>query len=372
MMRPGRALALIALMGAIFAHAPAEAAPLDEALSAARAAIVAGDPGAAAEALARAELAASAATAPVRPAELATLWLYQGVLLRAARDPKGRYTDLWRQALVVDNTLPWDEALLADNDAFGLYEALRAEVRGRARLPTGAPAAAGAAKLYLDGTRTNADDKRLEGVHLAQITCPDGCTYSGWTTLRPPPALIDWCPGGVDLSAAPADEADEFDGMGPSFGVQAPTEGPADCAPSSTAPKPGPAPAVVKGLGGQAKASGGPKGGGAPAERSGGGGKLPVLLMSSGGLLVIGAVGVSFGMTAPRWDAVAEAQTDPTGVSRAEADARSAAFNAARGLTLGLGAVGLGLGGAGLGLQLSGASATAFVSPGGAGLSGRF
>jgi len=378
---PLRSLPLIALLWAVFAQAPAQAAPLDEALSAARAAITAGDSKAAAEALARAELAASAATAPVRPAELAAIWLYQGVLLRAAHDPKGRYNDLWRQALVVDNTLPWDEALLKDDDAFSLFEALRTEVRGRPKLSTGAPAAVGAAKLYIDGARTNAEDTRHEGVHLAQITCPDGCTYSGWTTLRPPPQPLAWCPGGVDLSAAPAEEEDEFDGMGPVFGVQSAAEGPAGCAVSATAPKPSPAPPVVKGVGGSAKAGGpkaaDPKDSGpkdrAPKDGGPGGGKLPVLLMSSGGLLVIGAVGVNFGLTAPRYQAVADAQQDPTGLSRADADALSAAFNLARGLTLGLGAAGLGLGGAGIGLQLGERStATGFISPTGAGISGRF
>jgi hypothetical protein len=362
-------LALLLAGAPAAAQAPAGAATaLSAELAAAKTAVKAKDWAAAEAALQRAEKAAMAASAPVSPAELGSIWMIRGVIFRAQADPKGRYNDQWRQALVVDNSLPWDESLIADGDAFSLFEALRVEVRGRAKAPVGLPEAVGAAKAFVDGQRVKAGDSALSGVHLAQVTCPDACTYGAWTTLQPPPSWLQLCPGGVDTAAAPAEDDDEFEGMGPVFGVQggggAAKACPAPAVAATTAPPLGKA-----ARGGTAKAD--------PPDRSGtgggGGGKGPVILMASGGALVLGAVGLNFGLAAPAWQAIEDARATPADLTRAEADQLSRSFNVARGLTLGVGVAGLGLGATGLSLQLSErTSLSPTLSPGGAGLRGRF
>ncbi|MFM2245462.1 MAG: hypothetical protein RL071_1536 [Pseudomonadota bacterium] len=359
-------LGLALLLAGVPAAAADAPAGLAAEITAAKAAVKAKDWAAAEAALQRAERAAMGASGPVTPADLGSIWMIRGVIFRAQADPKGRYNDQWRQALAVDNSLPWDESLIADGDAFSLFEALRVEVRGRAKAPVGLPAAVGAAKAFVDGQRVKAEDSVLAGVHLAQVTCPDACTYGAWTTLQPPPAWLQLCPGGVDTAAAPAEEDDEFEGMGPVFGVQGGGGGAKACPAAAVAATTAP-PLGKPARGATAKAD--------PPARSGGGGgnKGPVILMASGGALVLGAVGLNFGLAAPAWQAIEDARAAPADLTRTEADQLSRSFNVARGLTLGVGVAGLGLGATGLSLQLSErTSLSPTLTPGGAGLRGRF
>jgi hypothetical protein len=367
-------LGLLALLTA--GNARAEDA--NEAIAAARAAIVAKDWPAAEAALDRAEALIGDSPKVVEPARLASLWYFRGLVLQAGGDKKGRAPELWRQALVVDNTLPWDEALAGDGDAFSLFEALRGEVTGRTKSDLGVPEVVGGAKLYLDGKKVRAGDKALAGVHLAQVTCPDSCTYGAWLEGGAP---LDWfalCPGGVDTAGAPAaEEEEDWGDMAPEFG--APTETAAKtCAAGRPA---GPPPAIVKGGGGQAKAPKEPKDPKEPKEAKAPkesepreGGALPLALTVSGGGLLLTGVTLNFVWVAPAFGAVEDARANPAGVTASEASALSSRFNLSRGTTLGVGVVGAGLLATGLTLQLSDASAgwRPMVGPGGVGLSGRF
>jgi len=356
----------------------AHAEDATEAIAAARAAIVAKDWPAADAALDRAEALIGDAAKVVEPAKLASIWYFRGLVLQAAGDKKGRAPELWRQALVVDNTLPWDEALAGDGDAFSLFEALRGEVTGRTKVDLGIPEAVGGAKLYLDGKKVRAGDKALVGVHLAQVTCPDSCTYGAWWEGGAPVAWLSLCPGGVDTAGAPAaEEEEDWGDMAPEFG--APTDTAAKSCPAGRPA--GPPPAIVKGGGGQAKAPKEPK---EPKEAKAPkeseprepreGGALPLALTVSGGGLLLTGVTLNFVWVAPAFSAVEEARANPAGVTASEADGLTGRFNLSRGTTLGVGVVGAGLLATGLTLQLSESSSgwAPMIGPGGVGLSGRF
>ena len=214
--RSGLLALALALPSAAFA-----AGPVDDGVAAARTAIASKDWKSAAKALDGAEAAAPTAAAVVSGRVLAKVWYLRGVVEYMQGDKKGRAMDLWRQALVLDNELPWDESVLKADDPQTLFEALRAEVRGRSKVDIGAPEATGTAKLFVDGKRRTAGDAVLDGTHLTQVECPDGKVYGEWTTFKKPAKWLKLCPGGVDTSAVVADEAptDEWSEFGPMFGA---------------------------------------------------------------------------------------------------------------------------------------------------------
>ena len=308
------------------------AGPVEDQVAAAAKALAARDLAAAAKALDAAEAKAPEAGAVLPPATLARIWYYRGAVAHLQKARASVVMEHWRQALVLDNTLAWEQGIVGDDgDPWSLFEALRTEVRGRGKVGLSIPEKVGKARLFVDGVAVQAGDQAVEGKHLAQITCDDGTVAGAWTTFAKDPRWLKLCPGGIDVNAAPAVAAneDEWGDLGPAFG-----ESPAPEPPKADPPKfesvkpepPKPEPAV-------AKAEPAPREGGDPLRRG---------LQIGGATLLVGGAAVNFLVVNPAFAAIREAQGDPASVTAAEADALLARFNTARWSTVGLIAVGAG------------------------------
>jgi len=301
------------------------AGPLEADLAEARAQIEAGDHKGALKALKALEAGLPAQGAVVPRQELATLWLYRGAAEHLRGAKKNRDLDAWRQAIAVDNALPWDEALVTDGDVFSLFEALRGEVRSRSAANPGIPEATGAAKLHVDGERFREEEALIGGLHLAQVECPDGQgTFGVLTDFAQPLDWLSLCPDGVDTSVVVSDEEDEWSAFGPSFGDATETSDPV--AEPATEPDPIVTP---------------------PPHTTERRFTAGTALMASGGALVAGGLVVNFALVNPAYAAIEAARDDPDSTTRAEADDLTARFNSARVLTIGLVGAGLAAGGAG-------------------------
>lgn len=226
---PLRGPALALGLGLALAAAPAQAGVNDD-LSAARAALVAGDTKGALAALQSAQAAAQSSTELVLNRQLAQIFYLRGVALRLSGDKEAGNAE-WRQALVIHNQHEWDGALIADNEVRDFFEALRSEVRGRPKVDALVPAQVGAAKLFIDGERAEAGQKVLEGLHLSQVACPEDVVYGQWTRFDKKTKWLKLCPKGVDTTVAVAAVEDDF-GM-PNFGDE-----PAEPVVAATDPKP--------------------------------------------------------------------------------------------------------------------------------------
>lgn len=191
-------------------------------LDAAREAILQDDLPLAAGYVRAAELYAPQAPQTIDSEELGRIWLYRGMILyKQNAEDAAQAMDQWRQALAINTELEWDREALDNNNARGLFEALRREVRDYPELDIGVPEKVGAAKLYVDGNRVSAEDEVLEGVHLAQVECPDEQgTFGLWTQFDKPIKWFQLCPDGVDTSVEVADDEpeDDFGEFGPMFG----------------------------------------------------------------------------------------------------------------------------------------------------------
>lgn len=219
----------------LLAAGPAWAGDLAGDLTAARAAVAEGDADTALGHLDAAKAAAEALPQVASPRMLARLWHLRGAALHQAGDDG--YMDAWRVALVIDNAYPWDEALVADGNAWNVFEALRAEVRDRPSIDPGVPEATGAAKIFVDGERRRAGETVKEGTHLGQIECPDGTVHGTWTSFKRTLKWFKLCPNGVDTSVVVAESDgadDEWGDMGPAFGAE-PGDGEGDTSATSEA-----------------------------------------------------------------------------------------------------------------------------------------
>jgi hypothetical protein len=329
------------------------AGPVEDQVAAAAKALSARDLAAATKALDAAESKAPEAGAVLTPGTLARIWYYRGAVAHLQKARPSVVMEHWRQALVLDNTLQWEQGIVGDDgDPWSLFEALRTEVRGRGKVGLSIPEKVGKARLFVDGVAVEAGAQALEGKHLAQITCDDGTVAGTWTTFAKDPRWLKLCPGGIDVNAAPAVAAneDEWGDLGPAFG-----EAPAPEPPKADPPKAEPArpePAV-------AKAEPAPRQGGDPVRRG---------LQIGGATLLVGGAAVNFLVVNPAFAAISEAQGDPASVTAAEADALLARFNTSRWAT-----VGLLVGGAGaLGGSFFVHDTALVVGPQQIGLTGRF
>ncbi|MEL6346892.1 MAG: hypothetical protein AAFV53_27515 [Myxococcota bacterium] len=169
-----------------------------------------------------AELYAPQAPTPIPSDELGRIWLYRGMILyKQNADDAQEAMSQWRQALAINTDLEWDRQALENNDARGLFEALRREVRDRPKVDPKAPEKIGAANLFVDGNDLSDEPVIIEGVHLAQVECPDEQgTFGEWTEFEKPARWLQLCPEGVDTSVVVEEEEpeDEFADFGPVFG----------------------------------------------------------------------------------------------------------------------------------------------------------
>lgn len=191
-------------------------------LDSARDAMNGGDYEAAAGLIRAAELHAPEAGELLEAEQVARIWLYRGMLAHAQGSHDALAMDIWRQALVVDDEIQWDDLAYENPAAQGLFEALRAEVRGRPKVSVQHPEAVGAARLHVDGRRVGLEDTVREGIHLAQIECPEEQgMFGAWTDFDRRFRWLEMCPEGVDVTAvvAEVEEEDDFGDFGPSFGA---------------------------------------------------------------------------------------------------------------------------------------------------------
>ncbi|MEC7946762.1 MAG: hypothetical protein VX265_04280, partial [Myxococcota bacterium] len=212
---------LLAVLLTVSLPAIGHAGSFDEDVVAAGTALKDGDVKGALALLDAAEGAAEKLEEVVDAKMLARFWFYRGVGEWMGGDGVDDGGASWRASLIADNGFEWDESVAADRDAQDFFLALTAEVRSRPRVDPAVPAATGAARIYVDGIRVRAGDLALEGVHLAQIRCPDLTVFGEWTTFSKPPRYFRKCPGGVDTSVVVEEEdvdEDDFGDMGPSFG----------------------------------------------------------------------------------------------------------------------------------------------------------
>jgi hypothetical protein len=183
----------------------------------------AGDVELAAGLIRAAELHAPDAQDIISGDDVGRIWLYRGMIVYQQGSHEDLAMDVWRQALTVDDQLQWDASAMDDNAAHGLFEALRQEVRSKPEQSVQHPGATGVATLYVDGRRVREGDVVLQGVHLAQVKCPDAQGIHGlWTDFGRRLKWLELCPDGVDTTVAAVEEEDEFEGLGPVFGSTAP------------------------------------------------------------------------------------------------------------------------------------------------------
>ena len=209
------ALTLIAALWAGAANAAAHSDPatlLDDM----RAAMVAGEVDEAIAMAKQTRKVLKASGEPVTAHVQAGLALVEGAA-RWSVDDQDDAMEAWRTALRLIPELTWDPDLPAVNDADAVFEALRREVRGRAKTVVGVPADLGATQLYVAGQPATPDMALPEGSYLVQAACPDGELRSRWWRSDKPLKAEKSCPGGLGESQAVVDEGCdevEFDAFG--------------------------------------------------------------------------------------------------------------------------------------------------------------
>jgi len=100
-------------------------------VAAAGAAVISGDWKSGLAEIKQAEKAAPQEIEVVSTATLSRMYYYQGLALHLKGAKESQVMGAWRASLAIDNDLVWDTSLIDDGDAWSLFEALRAEVRGR-------------------------------------------------------------------------------------------------------------------------------------------------------------------------------------------------------------------------------------------------
>ena len=147
--------------------------------------------------------------------EISQVWFYQGVLeFKLGEDS----LDSWRQTLIVNLGQPWDAKAIEDEAAQDVYLALKDEVQSRKIVSLQVPEQYGQAKLYVDGFLRAPSDFAYQGMHFAQIECPEGEVFGKWSTFEKTFKWLKMCPYKFDVTDMPESEAtDEWDMFG-SFG----------------------------------------------------------------------------------------------------------------------------------------------------------
>ncbi len=293
--------------------------------------------------------------------DLATIWVAQGYALQqVGKDEAVQLA--WEQAFAMHPEVQVPQELLdglSEGDQENLlnhFEQVRRLVEGQGVLDPNIPENLGDAKVFVNGRSFASGQGVKSGEHLAQIVCPGDGLQSQWTDFTEP---FDWfamCPSGVQTDTAPAEE-DFF--VGGLFGEvnddtaeyynPTPTcqsSGPGLSLPSMSLPSLGLSnvdPLVMKTMGG-------------------------------GVGLVLAGTGTYYAWVVPAFESVQSAreQVQTDGLTQADADAISQAFNLARYTTLGLLASGTALTAYGTVLTVQNVSVQPTVTPQWFGFSGQF
>jgi hypothetical protein len=262
-----------------------------------------------------AEKLAPKSSEPVLPSLLSRIQYYRGILEYFVGDREVQALEYFKAALVHDTEFQWDEELVAEEELQDLFELLRREVNSRPRPGADVPVAAITEKIYIDGRLMTSYDDVVEGRHLVQVMCAEGNLESKWVLFGNAPDYGCFC------------------SMSECF-----------------------RPSFVGGEGGMSVA-------GVSLDK--------VLLGGSAVALLAGSV-VNFGLLNPQFSKIHHARTNPSTVTRGEADALTADFQQTRVLTLGLVAGGVVLGGAGGALWWMQREVQVGVGADGFRMSGRF
>ncbi len=201
------------VMGLTLWPSMAQAGALTDDLAAAQKALVEKDATTALASVASAEGAAADLETVARATIITRVHYYRGMAIYMNGDQESAMNE-WRTALMIDNSLKWDEGIAKDQQAQDLFEALRKEVRDRPTVDAGVPPLLGLAKLYVDGERVCPSDRVQEGTHLIQVECPEDRVYGAWVTF--PKKKVKWlklCPNGVDTSLIPEPEEEQEEDM---------------------------------------------------------------------------------------------------------------------------------------------------------------
>ena len=262
------------------------ASPLLEQVDGAREAILDGEFETAHDLLDDAEKLAPKSDVPVLPSLLSRIQYYRGILEYFVGDKEVQALEYFKAALVHDTEFQWDEELVAEDELQDLFELLRREVNFRDRPAAGVPVAAITEKIYIDGRLMTSYDDVVEGRHLVQVMCAEGNLTSKWVLFGTAPDYRCFC----SMSEC----------FRPSFA--------------------------------------GGEGAGLPLDQA---------LLGGGALVLLAGSVVNFALLNPQFSEIQQARSNPSTVTRAEADALTASFQKTRALTLGLVAGGAVLGGAG-------------------------
>jgi hypothetical protein len=189
----------------------AQAGMVEESVSGARVALVAGDPERAMSLLAQARMSVPNSATVLDAATIADLIYLEGLAPRLMGSERKRDVEKWRSALTVYPTLKWSREILDDKELRGFFEALRAEVKQREAVHTQVPEMRGKVKAYVDGVEHQHRQAVRVGEHVGQVMCPDGTIQGAWTDFSDHFDWLSLCPTGPDSTgAAPAVVVDEF------------------------------------------------------------------------------------------------------------------------------------------------------------------
>jgi len=185
-------------------------------LVAAREAIVSADYAKATEILSSAESIAPNSKEFIRSSDIAQIWYLRGVLKHlSGADPLGD----WRQSLVMHLGHKWDTELISDESAQDAFIALKTEIQNRPIVPLQIPEKYGQAVLYVDGFMRVPADYAYQGIHFAQIKCPNGEYYGQWATFEKKIKWIKMCPYKFDVDDMPEVEVEDEWAMFSSMGA---------------------------------------------------------------------------------------------------------------------------------------------------------
>jgi len=371
---------------ALFIAPSANAGAISDLATASAEAVKKGDSDSNIEFLQRAIKVAPDAEEVVGSVDLARLYQHAGLAKYKKGDKEDDSVAYFRQALMIDPELSWNEEVFNDDDAWTLFEALRRETSGKKQVSSGVPEFTGQAKIFIDGHSSAHGSEVFEGKHLVQITCPGGQVYGRWHKFGKPPKYRSMCPDGfgtvaaLDPVAEPTGETDAlllfdefgnpiapdaasaeapepagedaFDAFGnpitPAAEAAEAAEAATAAAPVEATPAPAadPAPEALAFLSEELAGEPTPP----PAVASGGGSALDLSLSSTGVMvsgggaacLLVGAV-MNFAIVNPHYTAVAYYRDNPQEISRDDADALTSRFRSFATMTAGI--VGLGLAG---------------------------
>ncbi|MEE2752230.1 MAG: hypothetical protein VX519_12430 [Myxococcota bacterium] len=232
---------------------------------------------------------------PVLRDTLSRIPYFRGILEYYVGDREVQALEYFKAALVHNEEFRWDVELVTEEEPQDLFELLRNEIGSRPRPSAGIPVAAITEKIYIDGMLMNSYDDVVEGRHLVQVLCADGNLKSRWVEFGDAPDY--GCVCSLSECFRPSLQGDETETRASS-------------------------------------------------------GSFDRVLLSAGGISILGGAIVNFALLNPAWQEVQNASLQPHTTTRAQADRLEEQFSRRRALTLSLLGGGILMGGTGTAMRL--------------------